>query len=128
MSDLEAEIAALETRLAEERAASLRAFEAYKTQVREEITSFTGLGVLVAVGFIVGSLFRRRRPSSPESGSSAMGMIAALASLAAALARARSEHHRLTALERHFSRPESPDSATPPDEFLAVEEGRGGPS
>lgn len=128
MTDLDAEIAALEVRLAEERAASLETFQAYKAHLREEVTSFTGLGVLAAVGFVAGTLLRRRRPATSESGASAMGMIAALASLAAALARNRSEHHRLKLLERHLARSQGQDPATPGDGFRAVEEGRGGPS
>ena len=121
MTDLEEEILEVEKRVAGERAESLRAFDEYREHLRDQATSFTSLGVLVAVGFVAGTLLQRR--SGPAHGSPAMGMASLLASALPVIARMR-DHHRDRAIERRlFGRH---GGASDEGGFLAVEESRGG--
>ena len=127
MTHLETEIREVETRLAAQRAAYRREFDEYKDRLREQATSFTSLGVLVAVGFVAGSLLRAR-PAGGANGGSAAGITSLLASViplvapsvARSVARFREERRRSAPEQGPIGRPFSSDG------FLGVGQSRGG--
>ena len=127
MTHLETEIREVEARLAAARAEYRRDLDEYKDRLREQATSFTSLGVLVAVGFLAGSLLRTRRAGSTDGGSTA-GIVSLLAgalplvapSLARVVARFREERRRSAPEQGLAGRGFSAEGC------LAVERARGG--
>lgn len=120
MSHLDTEIAAVEHRIADERAESLEAFDEYRRHVRDQATSFTSLAVLAGVGFVAGTLLQRRARNREAAGAAAASPAMKLVGLALGA---------LPAVVRAFAvrRRPSPAAPRPADESnVAVESLRGG--
>jgi hypothetical protein len=124
MKGLETQIHEVETRIAEGRAAAHRALVACETRLREQTTSWTGLAVLVGAGFVAGRLLRGRHRGQPKSKSGA-GLLGIVASLAPALIQAYTRREGRPA--ESAGRRQAPGRARP-EGYLAVEQGRGGPT
>lgn len=87
MSRLAEDIAAVEGRLAVERAELSAAWHACGEDLRDHLASLRGLAVVVAVGFIVGAIAQRRQPAMPPS--PAVGPLALALGIAGGIVRGR---------------------------------------